>query len=285
MPELPEVETMRRELEEKVRGRTFLDVWTDTPKLIYYPLRFSNFQKEVKGRKLEWVERKGKVLIIHLSRGKILLVHPKMTGHFLIGHWRYQDRKWQPILPQQYIHLMFWLDNQQMLAWSDLRKFSRLELHSSSEIQHTPLLQKIGVDPLTREFSVKKFQEMIRGSKKPIKVWLMDQSQIGGIGNIYASEILWRARLHPQREASSLSLAELKILHYFIKTVLREALKLNGTSVADFRDLKNELGNYVARLRVYGREGNPCPRCGETIKRIKIGGRSAYYCPVCQAKL
>ena len=128
MPELPEVETMRRELETKVQGRTFLDVWTDTPKLIYHPDNFSVFQKKMQSQKITQVERKGKILILSLESKMVLLFHPKLTGHFLFGNWEYVHRKWRPKLPEQYIHLMFWLSGGKMLAWSDVRKFSRIEI-------------------------------------------------------------------------------------------------------------------------------------------------------------
>ena len=284
MPELPEVETMKKELEERVRGRTFLDVWTDAPKLIHYPLSFTSFQKLLRGRQIQKVTRRGKVLVFHLKGSALLLFHPKMTGHFLLGHWRYQEGVWKPELSQQYIHLMFQLDNRVMLAWSDLRKFSRIEAWASSNEDKIPLLQNIGIDALSPKLSFLKFYKIIQAQARPIKVILMEQSLISGIGNIYSSEMLWLAKLYPGRKANSLSLAEGRSLYWSMRKVLREAVRLKGTGIVDFRDLDNDPGQYVSHLKVYRRAGKPCLRCGHLIKSFKIGGRTAYYCPYCQPK-
>lgn len=284
MPELPEVETMKKELDERVRGRTFLDVWTDAPKLIHHPSSFSIFKKALLGHRLEKVTRKGKLLIFHLSRGQVLIFHPKMTGHFLLGHWQYQEGRWQPELSQQYIHVMFYLDKQMMLGWSDLRKFSRIELWLASEQKHIPLLENIGLDALSPRLSFSRFAALLHSQRKPIKVALMEQSLISGIGNIYSSEILWQAKIYPGRKANSLTLVEMKKIYESMKKILREAVKLKGTGIVDFRDLDNDPGQYVARLKVYRRAGQPCPRCGHLIQSLKLGGRTAYYCPYCQPK-
>jgi len=284
MPELPEVETMKRELQKKVQGRTFLDVWTDTPKLVYHPSSFLAFKREIKNLRIQKVERKGKVLVLYLSQKKVLLVHPKLTGHFILGHWIYKRQKWEPNLPDQYIHLMFWLDNQEMLAWSDLRKFSRIEIQPLQEIEKTPLLKNIGPDPLSVEFSFLKLQQLLGKTQRPIKVVLMDQSLIGGIGNIYANEILWAAKIYPGRKSFLLTREEGKKIYQAMRKILKEAVELEGTSVSDFRGLDNQPGRYLSRLKVYRRVGKPCPRCGHPIEKREMRGRSVYYCPLCQPK-
>lgn len=284
MPELPEVETMKRELQKKVQGRAFLDVWTDTPKLVYHPASFLKFKKEIKGLKVQKVERKGKVIIIYLTPGKVLLVHPKLTGHFLLGRWTYSHHQWEPHQSDQYIHLMFRLDNKGMLAWSDLRKFSRIEIWPRKDIEEIPLLKNIGIDPLSIEFSLAKMRQFLSRTRRPIKVVLMDQSLIGGLGNIYANEILWTAMVYPGQKASSLSSEETKKIYQAIQSILKTAVELRGTSVSDFQGLDGQPGQYASHLHVYRRAEQPCSRCDHLIKKEEIGGRSVYYCPSCQPK-
>lgn len=284
MPELPEVETMKNELDTRVRGRTFLDVWTDTPKLIHHPSSFSTFHKNLLGRQIQKAERKGKVIVIYLDQDNLLLFHPKMTGHFLLGNWQYREGLWKPELSQQYIHLMLSLDHQMMLAWSDVRKFSRIELWHTTSLEQIPLLQNIGIDALSPQLSPRRFYEIIHSKNRPIKVALMDQTLIGGVGNIYASEILWLAKIYPNRKANSLTQTESQLIYQSMRKILRAAVKLRGTGITDFRDLDNDPGQYVSRLKVYRRAGQPCPRCKHPIQYLKIGGRTAYYCPVCQPK-
>jgi len=284
VPELPEVETMKRGLEKKVRGRTFLDVWTDTPKLIHYPASFAEFRLAIKGRKIDEICRRGKVLLFYLSPPAILLVHPKMTGHFLYSCGKEQVEKRKSALAEEYIHFLFWLDNGSLLAWSDLRKFSRLELWPVEKSSTIPLLQKIGPDPLTADFSLEKFQLLLSKSRRPIKLTLLDQSLVSGIGNIYASEILGAARIHPERKAFTLFPEERERIYQAMREILQEAVEQQGTSIADFRDIENEKGHYTSQLKVYRREGKPCLRCHSLIERIKLGGRSTYYCPHCQPK-
>lgn len=275
---------MKRGLEEKVRGRTFLDVWTDTPKLIHQPASFSEFQSVIRGRKIEKTTRRGKVLIFHLIPSAFLLVHPKMTGHFLYHQGREEGEKWPSALAEDYIHYLFWLDKGGLLAWSDSRKFSRLELWLDKKLTTIPLLQKIGPDPLAENFSLKQFQFLLSKSRRSIKLALLDQSLVSGIGNIYASEILWTARVHPERKVSTLSPEEGKRIYQAMKGILQKAVEQQGTSIADFRDIENKEGYYTSRLKAYRREGKPCSRCHSLIERVKLGGRSTYYCPRCQPK-
>lgn len=284
MPELPEVETMKKGLEERVRGRTFLDVWTDTPKLIYQPASFPEFRSAIKGRKIKKITRRGKLLLFHLIPSAFLLVHPKMTGHFLYYQGQEEREKWPSVLAKDYIHYLFWLDKGGLLAWSDLRKFSRLELWLDKKLITIPLLQRIGPDPLAENFSLKQFQFLLSKSRRPVKLTLLDQSLISGIGNIYASEILWTARVHPEKKASTLSPEEGRRIYQAMREILQEAVKQQGTSIADFRNIENKEGHYTSRLKVYRREGKACPRCHFLIERLKLGGRSTYYCPRCQPK-
>lgn len=289
MPELPEVETIAEELKLKVLNGTFIDLWTDTEKLIKLPA-FGKFKKEMIGKRIEKVSRRGKNIIFDLSQGKTLLVHQKMTGHLLFGKWEKSGSGWRSLVPgpmaddkmNSYLHLIFWLDNGQMLALSDLRKFAKVELWSSEDFYKSGYFNELGPEPLDKNFSLEKFENRLSGKPGRIKQVLMDQSVIAGIGNIYADEILWAAKISPFRRADSLSGQEMKTVYKEMKDILKTAIKVKGSSMSDYRTLSGEKGGYQLISKVYRREGEKCPNCGETIKREKIAGRSAHYCPVCQ---
>ncbi len=286
MPELPEVQTMVNDLEKKVLQRTFLDIWTDAPKIVRYPETISEFKQLLKGEKITRISRYGKVIIFYLSGEKKLLVHPKMTGHFLVGHWQYRSGNWLPKLEKQYIHLMFWLDNELMLAWSDQRKFSRLELRSMGEdLEEIKMTENIGLDALSPELTSARFWGLIRKQRRQIKIVLMDQSIIAGIGNIYASEILWKARIYPGAKASSLKKNQGMDIYKAMRSILVQAVRRKGTTVGEFRDTENKPGQYSPMLKAYHRQGEHCFRCQTLIKRIIINGRATFYCPKCQKPL
>lgn len=181
-----------------------------------------------------------------------------------------------------YIHLIFYLDNGEQLALSDLRKFAKVLFGPKEEIENLPELKKLGPESLDKDFTFEKFKEALRQAQGKIKQVLMNQEVIAGIGNIYSDEILWQAKIHPLRPANSLTEKELKDLWLAMRQILKKALKLRGTSISDYRDTTGKSGDYSRIRLVYQREGEPCRRCGTKIKRIKIGGRSAHYCPICQ---
>jgi len=286
MPELPEVETIVRDLNKTVLKKTFFDVWTDSPKTIK-KITFDRFKKEIIGKRIERVWRRGKNIIFDLSGEKYLLLHQKLTGHLLVGKWQLKNGKWLPLTQgpledpiNRFIHLMFWLNNNTMMALSDLRKFAKVELLNKKELEKE--LEKIGAEPLDKNFNFEKFQNCLKNKKGKIKQVLMNQEVIAGIGNIYSDEILWRTKIHPFREVSSLNKNELKEIFLAIKKVLTKAIELGGESISDFRKLSGEKGQFDLERKVYQREGEKCFRCGTKIERLKIGGRSAHYCPKCQ---
>ena len=305
MPELPEVETIVRDLRKKVLKRTFLDVWVDTPKIIKRPKDFEKFKKEVKNKKILKIRRRAKNIIFELSGDCILLIHQKLTGHLLYGLWELGQGRWIPKIDDvmkdrvnTYIHLLFYLDNGKMLALSDLRKFAKVELWEKEEFYSSKDFKNLGPEPLDKDFTFNKFKEIFKNplfihSRKAaggeprqrrgkIKQVLMDPKVIAGIGNIYSDEILWRSKVHPQKNISELEILELKSIYQNIKKVLLLAIKLRGESISDFRDLQGKKGFFDTERRVYQREGEKCSRCGELIRRLKIGGRSAHFCPNCQ---
>ncbi|MFH1714226.1 MAG: DNA-formamidopyrimidine glycosylase [Candidatus Nealsonbacteria bacterium] len=290
MPELPEVETVVRELRKEVRNRTFLDTWTDSKKLIKKPIDFNLFKKQLKGKKIERLERRAKNILFRISGGKTLLVHLKMTGHLLSGKWKMERGKWKVLGKNhfledpmnRFIHLIFWLDNGEMLALSDLRKFAKVELWTTSDLENSEGFRSIGPEPLQKSFTFQKFKEATRGKKGKIKKVLLDQKTIAGIGNIYSDEMLFKSKIHPLKEVSRLSGKELKRLYFSMKEVLKLGIKLGGESFSDFRRLSGKKGNYDSKRLVYRRTGEKCSVCQSKIQKVKVGGRSAHFCPKCQ---
>lgn len=288
MPELPEVETIVNDLKKKIIGRKIKSVWFDAPKLIKSPKPLI-FQKQIQGLKIIDVKRRAKNILIYLSDNKVILIHQKMTGHLLYGKWRLEKNKPQSLMKgatqekvNNYIHIIFYLDNGWQLALSDLRKFAKVLLGDKQDIENLSEIKDLGPEPLERNFTFEKFKEIISSKSGKIKQVLMDPYVIAGIGNIYSDDILWQAKVHPFRPAKSLSTGELKAIFKAMKEILAQAIKLRGTSISDYRDLSGERGYYSQKRRVYQREGEKCYRCKNLIKRVKMGGRSAHFCPKCQ---
>jgi len=270
MPELPEVETIVRDLKKKVVGRIIKDVWADKKKLVRN-ITFENFQKGIKNKKILKVRRRGKYIIIELSEDYILLIHLKMTGRLLLGDRAKEDK---------YIHLIFTLDNNLQLVYSDLRQFGRIEFYTNKEFEGLKVINELGIEPLSKKFTLKKFKEIVFSKKVNIKILLMNQKLISGIGNIYASEILFRAGVNPIRK--KITEEEIKKIYNSIIFILKKAIELNGDSISDYIRLDGSRGSYQDYARVYNREGQKCFRCKSSIEYVKINQRGTYYCPKCQ---
>lgn len=287
MPELPEVETTVRELRKKVLNRAFVGIWTDFPGVVKKPKKFDDFKKVVLNKKIKEIFRKGKNILFNFEDGTVMLVHQKMTGHFLFGRWGKTGEGWKSEIPgplkddpaNRFLHLIFWLDNGWMVALSDLRKFAKV-LAGKGEILRE--LDGLGPDPLEKTFTFKKFKSVLAGKKGKIKQILMDQGVVSGIGNIYSDEILWDTKINPFEAVQELTDAEIKAIYRSTRKILPLAIKLKGESFSDYRTPFGEKGNFDSIKKVYRREGKECFRCGKTILRKKIGGRSAHYCPNCQ---
>ncbi len=287
MPELPEVQTIVNDLNKKVVGRRITGVWFDFPKMFKKsPLAL----EKIKGKKILEVRRRGKNILIYLSDNLLLLIHQKLTGHLLVGKWKVQGKSVTPLAPKemiadpqnQYIHLIFNLDNGQMLGLSDLRKFAKVLLGKKEQIENLADIKALGPDALAKSLTLDRFISLISAKKQKIKQVLMDQEVISGIGNIYSDEILWKAKIHPFKPADKLSAKQISDIYKVMKAILAKALKLRGTSISDYRDTAGKKGGYAEIRSVYQREDEPCKRCGTSIVRIKLGGRSAHYCPWCQ---
>jgi len=268
MPELPEVETVRCSLLPIV-GRRIEAVEVFEQRL-RRPVA-NDFAVQLAGRVIEAIDRRGKYLVFHLSGGAALLSHLGMSGALLL----------QPAgtARQLHDHVRLRLADGQQLTYNDPRRFGLLRL---GRVEDFVELTTVGPDPLAAGFSVAALAARARGRKKPVKNLLMDQRALGGIGNIYANEILFRARIRPGRQAKRLTRAELTRLLAATRIVLRSAIRLGGSSISDYRDGTGRPGYFQLRLRVYDRAGQPCPRCRTPIRRAVHAGRSSFYCPRCQ---
>ncbi len=259
MPELPEVQTVVNGLNKKITGRKITGVWFDFPKNIKKP-KPADFEKQIKGLKIEKISRRGKNILIYLSQNYLLLIHQKMTGHLLYGKWRIKrvsSFKFQVLSllggafkekVNGYIHLIFCLDNGWQLALSDLRKFAKILFGKKEDIEKLPDLLELGPEPMDKNFSFIKFLNLIKPEKRKIKQVLMDQKVIVGIGNIYADEILFEAKIHPFKPADKLKEGEIKKIYLAMKKILKKAIVLRGTSTSDFRDTSGAAGNYGGKL-------------------------------------
>jgi len=274
MPELPEVETIVRGL-QNVLNRTFFDIWTDSLNQIKKPKTLEEFKKGIKGKKIKKIWRRGKNIIFDLSEGLSLLAHMKLTGHFLLGE-RGEDNA------DEFIRFIFWMDDGSILALSDVRRFAKIELWKTCDLLGSKSFISLGPEPLDKEFTFNRFKKVLSGRKGRIKQVLMDQSVIVGIGNIYSDEILFRAKVNPLEKTSDLNEGELQEIYCNIKPVLEKAIKLGGESFSDFRDINGEKGNFDKEIKVYRRQGEKCFVCGTIIESVKIGGRTAHFCPLCQ---
>lgn len=292
MPELPEVETIVRELNlarPKILGAKILDVWTDWKKIIKKPKDFEEFKKEIKGKKILEIKRRGKNILFWLEGGKILLIHQKLTGHLLYGKWKFGKGLPEPEIEgpiksdpvNRFIHFAIFLSNGRQIALSDLRKFAKVALLKENELKKE--LEDLGPEPLDESFTLQKFKEILVKKKKgKIKQVLMDQNVISGIGNIYSDEILWEAKISPFRDLKELKEKEIETLYFSIKKILKKGIELHGESISDFRRLDGSKGDFDSWRKVYRREGEKCPRCKEKIVAKKIGQRTAHFCPNCQ---
>lgn len=273
MPELPEVETIRRSLEEKIKGKTLtgLDVFLEK---ILKGLEPGEFDRKLKGKKITGIGRRGKYLIIQLTGGLVMVVHLRMTGQLLYCSSEHVREK--------HTHLVFHLNDREQLRFVDQRQFGKVHFLPACELDSLSGLKTLGVEPLSTAFTREFFKKGLRTRRAKVKPLLLDQTFIAGIGNIYADEALFRARINPERVAAGLNPRESSRLYMAIKEVLQEGIENNGTSIKDYIDGEGNRGSNQDNLRVYGRDGEPCIKCARIIERKVIGGRSSHFCPKCQ---
>jgi len=302
MPELPEVQTVVSDLEKKILGATIVESWIDWPKMIKNPVKQSkttvsvkalaDFQKNIIGKRVLAVERVAKNILIHLSEEYTLLIHQKMTGHILIGQWELGQKRAKPLSPKEivedpfngYVHFVLRLDDGRMVGISDVRKFAKVLFAKTEIIRALPELVQLGPDALSLGLKKKEMVEILGKQKRKIKTVLLDPKVVAGIGNIYSDDILWDAKVHPERRAAELSLEERGRIYASMRRILKKAVRLRGTSTTDFRDTDGKRGGYAKELLVYQRDGEPCFQCQTLIKKTVVGGRSARFCQQCQPR-
>lgn len=274
MPELPEVQTVVNDLKEGIIGEKIVDFCTDFPK----SLKSKSFEKMVVGEKIIAIERVAKNIIIKLSCGKNIVVHLKMTGKLIYQKERV-DKK--TALQEKHTHSVFFFKSGKRLEFNDVRKFGTLQLLSNQDLLEK--FSKNGIDPFSKEFTRKNLLELFKKkSNKKIKAALMDQSSISGIGNIYASEILFDAKISPARKISSLLPDEINRIRKSTLKILTKSIRMRGTSVSDYRDSNNKKGMFQNYLKVYKRHGQKCKTCDTIVEKIIIEQRSAFFCSKCQ---
>jgi len=273
MPELPEVETIRQDMMKKVKGKKIESVEIKNEKNIRI-ISPEQFKKKLKGRVIEDIQRRGKFLIIGLDSDDLLIFHLKLTGRLLFFPGGEEEPK--------YVRIVFTFTDKSRLFFADIRGFADVFLISRSDVETIPAIKNMGPEPLSPDFNPGKLKQILGGKRGKIKPLLMDQSVIAGIGNIYSQEALYRAGIHPEREVSKLTEKEIEAIHRSLVDVLKEAIKYRGSSVDAYLDLNGKEGNYVPHLKIYGREGQICPRCGSSIKKKRVGGRGTYFCSRCQ---
>lgn len=282
MPELPEVETIKLGLQDKIIGLRITDIEVRVQKI------FQGNTKEVISAKVKKISRRAKILILDLDNGKSLIIHLKLTGQLVYHKDGSQATFGHPIpfagttLPAKTTHVIFTFSDGSKLFYNDLRKFGWIKVVGTLDVPKLKIITGFGPEPLGRAFTEKKFREIIQAKKTPIKLVLMDQVQIAGVGNIYANEALFLAGIHPQRKANSLSEKEGEKLYKSLLSVLKEGIKYGGSSENAYVDALGGKGRMQEHFKVYGRQGKRCHKCGGSIKRISLGGRGTYFCPECQ---
>lgn len=282
MPELPEVETLKRDLNKELKGRRILKLkFYDWAKMLKPDPE--TVKKAIEGKKIKEFDRRAKLLLMHLSsdkaglddHGTTIVFHLKLTGQLLLK--KNTDPK------DRFNHVIIQLDNGDVLHFNDLRKFGYIKVIKDKE-ELKKLLSDFGPEPLTKEFTVEVFKKILKKTSRNIKTVIMDQAKISGVGNIYADEALWRAKIHPEKTAEKLTEKEIRELFDAVLFVLKQGIEDRGTSVDSYLDVYADEGKHKKNLKVFRLDKEPCPRCKTIIKKIRVGGRGTHYCPACQVK-
>lgn len=267
MPELPEVETIKLGLEKHVIGHTITAVD------VFFPRILSGDTDALVGAQIVAIRRFGKGLVIDLDNGYSMAVHVKMTGRLIYA-------KGGDDFPK-HTHVIFQLDGNAVLYFNDIRRFGWLKVVKTEDVSDMPFFRSLGPEPL-RDLSLDKFKLILKKNKTPIKSLLMDQAKIAGIGNIYANDALYFAKIHPHRSSSSLQEAEAALLFTAIEEILQKSITVGGASANNYVNALGEKGTYQNQFLVYQKDGQACIYCSEPIKRIKTAGRSTFFCETCQ---
>jgi formamidopyrimidine-DNA glycosylase len=275
MPELPEVETIRRQLEPKMVGRTIVQAEVFDP-LWSAPRDPLEVERALTGRAIEGIERRGKYLMVALEGEGFLVMHLRMTGNLF---WVPAD---DDVAGRRHLRVRLVLDDGASVLFVDMRRFGTGIVIEGREALDEYLASRLGPEPLEPAFTADVLRERAKGRKAPVKAFLLDQSRIAGIGNIYADEALWRAKIHPLKLAGRLRGQEFERLRDGIVATLEAGIESFGASIDDYRHIDGEQGEMQNRFLVHLREGEPCARCGTSIVKLRAAGRGTYVCPHCQ---
>ncbi len=289
MPELPEVETIVRQLQKTVVGRKITGAWSDWPNMLKTHT-LAKLSKDLAGRKIIRSHRRAKYILLDLSGAKTLIIHQKISGHLLYGTWQKGNGKHKWLATQagplrddsynRFIRFMVFLDNGKMIGLADVRRFGRIYLGDTKKIEAIHDLAKLGPEPLAKYFTLARFKQTLENRRGHIKKVLMDPYIIVGIGNIYSDEILWRAGIHPQTRVENLKDTVFKNIYAHMQSVLQSAIKARGDSDSDYRTLTGEKGKYQTMTKAYHHTGEKCGKNdGGIIQRLVMNGRSAHFCP------
>lgn len=287
MPELPEVETVRRGLSELIIGKKIVGAYNDNPKS--FPNADADVKQFLKSASITAVRRRAKVLMIDLSTDYSLVIHLKMTGQLVFvgkdtrfgaGH---PNDSLVNTLPDRSTRVTLEFKDGSKLFFNDQRKFGWVKLMPTLEIPNLPFMQKVGPEPLEADFTVKAFADRFkRRGRTNIKTAILDQSVIAGVGNIYADESLWGAKIHPKRLVETITPTEFKKLYTELREVMNLSIEKGGSSNRNYVNAEGKRGSYMDFARVFRREGLPCPRCGTIIEKLRVAGRGTHICPHCQ---
>jgi formamidopyrimidine-DNA glycosylase len=272
VPELPEVETVRRRLAPALEGRRFDRVDIADARLTR-PLAPDEVARELEGERVAVVDRRGKYLILRFESGRALLIHLRMTGSVLTGDAATGD--------DAYRRALVTLDDGTAVAYRDVRRFGTWLLLEPDDVD-AYIDARVGREPLAEAYRARDLAAKLEGRRAPIKAAILDQRTVAGVGNIYADEALWRARIHPLTPAAELDLDEVKALHRGVRRALEQGIARQGSTLRDYRLPDGGSGGMQHEFKVYGRGGEPCPRCGTPIDKIRVAGRGTWYCPSCQ---
>lgn len=272
MPEMPEVETVRRTLLPLIKGKTIKKITLWYPKIIASDP--TEFVQKLTGQKIVAIDRYAKYLLIRLTDDLTVVSHLRMEGKYrLVDVATPKDK---------HDHVQFAFTDNTALRYNDVRKFGRMQLVRTGTEESTTGISKLGFEPNSHKFTVAYFANCLKRKKKNIKSTLLDQSVVAGLGNIYVDEVLWLTKIHPLSMANKIPPARVKQLHDNINYLIKLAIAERGTTVHTYLDANGETGGFQKMLRVYGHKGEPCVRCGTTLEKIKVNGRGTTYCPKCQ---
>jgi formamidopyrimidine-DNA glycosylase len=273
MPELPEVETVRRTLIQLTVGKTICDVIVSWPKIIKKPDDVVQFIDALKGQTIYDIGRRGKFLKFVLD-DYVLVSHLRMEGRYSV------ERSGEPV--DKHTHVIFQFTDGTELRYRDVRKFGTMHLFKKGEEEKELPLSQLGPEPFSEEFTIDLLSEKLQKTNRKIKTALLDQTLVVGLGNIYVDEALFRSGIHPERPANSLKHEEIHLLYQEIVATLREAVEKGGSTVRSYVNSEGQIGMFQLELYVYGRKDEPCKKCGYPLKKIVVGGRGTHYCQNCQ---